>query len=55
VVVTAKQIRGATQSKLTTPVLALNGQFGHLLGEEQPEAVARAILAFCRECGVSGG
>jgi pimeloyl-ACP methyl ester carboxylesterase len=68
---TAEQIRAATATKLTLPVLALNGQFGHpgvteqmglvaervtgetipfcghLLAEEQPEAVARAILAFC--------
>ncbi len=67
---TAEQIRAATATKLTLPVLALNGQFGHpgvleqmrlvaenvtgetipfcghLLAEEQPEAVARAILDF---------
>ncbi|MDX2237103.1 MAG: alpha/beta hydrolase [Hyphomonadaceae bacterium] len=67
---TADQIVAATRSKLKTPVLALNGQFGHpgvleqmhlvaetvsgetipfcghLLAEEQPEATARAILAF---------
>jgi pimeloyl-ACP methyl ester carboxylesterase len=71
VLVTAEQIRAATQTKLRVPVLALNGQFGHpgvleqmqlvaedvsgetipfcghLLAEEQPQAVAHAMLAFC--------
>jgi pimeloyl-ACP methyl ester carboxylesterase len=75
VLLTAEQIRAATQTKLPMPVLALNGQFGHpgvleqlqlvaervtgetipycghLLAEEQPDVVARAILAFCREIG----
>ena len=70
VLLTADQIVAATRSKVTTPVLALNGQFGHpnvkeqmtlvatdvsgetipfcghLLAEEQPEATARAVLAF---------
>lgn len=67
---TAAQIRVATVTKLSQPVLALNGQFGHpgvleqmrlvaeqvqgetlpfcghLLAEEQPAAVARALLDF---------
>lgn len=75
--VTAEQIVAATRTKLTLPVLALNGQYGHpgvleqmrlvaedvtgetiphcghLLAEEQPEAVARAIRAFCAR--VQGG
>jgi pimeloyl-ACP methyl ester carboxylesterase len=68
---TADQIREATRTRLTQPVLALNGQFGHpgvleqmrlvaddvqgetipwcghLLAEEQPKAVADALLKFC--------
>lgn len=70
VLMTADQIVDATEEKITTPVLALNGQFGHpgvleqmrlvandvtgetipfcghLIAEEQPAAMARAILAF---------
>lgn len=74
---TADQIRAATVTKLKTPVLALNGQFGHpgvleqmqlvaedvtgttipycghLLAEEQPQAVAEAILGFCARIGAA--
>jgi pimeloyl-ACP methyl ester carboxylesterase len=75
VLTTAEQIRAATRSRLSVPVLALNGQFGHpgvleqmrlvaddvtgetipfcghLLAEEQPRAVADALLAFCARVG----
>jgi len=43
VLLTAEQIRDATREKLTQPVLALNGQFGHPGVEEQMRLVATDV------------
>jgi pimeloyl-ACP methyl ester carboxylesterase len=43
VLTTARQIREATQTKIATPVLAINGQYGHPGVLEQMQLVAEQV------------
>ena len=43
VLLTARQIREATKAKLRTPVLAINGQYGHPGVREQMELIAEDV------------
>jgi pimeloyl-ACP methyl ester carboxylesterase len=52
VLLTGRQIRAATQTKIRTPVLAINGQFGHPGVEEQMQLVAETVEGVTIEgCG----
>lgn len=43
VLITAEQIREATATRISTPVLAINGQYGHPAVAEQMELVAEQV------------
>lgn len=50
--ITAEQIRAATNTKIKTPVLAINGQYGHPGVEEQMRLVAEDVRGVTLEnCG----